>query len=93
MANFCQPRPLLAYSTSGSTAATALAGQIAPTQRDELRLFSSYCWLLLLGIGWLVLVIAGAEYHRKRVGRPGSWKLFALTLAAEGAILLATLLA
>ena len=67
----------------------ALSGSMLPTQREALLTFSSSCWLLVLGAAWLLTVIGGGEYHRKRIGRPHSWKLFGLTLAVEGVILAA----
>jgi hypothetical protein len=43
--------------------------------------------VIILAILWIGVVIGGAEYHYKRVGRPDSWKLFSRTLAVELSIL------
>lgn len=43
--------------------------------------------VIILAILWIGVVIGGAEYHYKRVGRPDSWKLFSRTLAIELSIL------
>ncbi len=41
-------------------------------------------WLVLvLALALLAFVIGTGEYHRKRVGRPESWRLFGWTIAAE----------
>ena len=42
--------------------------------------------VFLLGVGFLIFIIATSEYHRKRVGTPESWRLFAWTLAVEVSI-------
>jgi hypothetical protein len=47
--------------------------------------------IIILAIGWIAVVIAGAEFHYKRVGQPASWKLFSRTLALELSILLLAL--
>ncbi len=39
--------------------------------------------VFLMGLALLLFVIGTAEYHRKRVGRPESWRLFGWTIAAE----------
>ena len=44
--------------------------------------------VILLAVAWIAVVIAGAEYHYKRVGQPASWKIFSRTLAIELSILL-----
>jgi hypothetical protein len=44
--------------------------------------------VFFLALICLVFVIGTGEYHRAHVGRPESWRLFGLTLAAELAILL-----
>jgi hypothetical protein len=49
--------------------------------------FTSNCLLIVLSVAWLVMVIGGAEYHRKHVGQRRSWRLFGATLVAEFAIL------
>jgi len=43
--------------------------------------------VFLMGLALLLFVIGTAEYHRKRVGRPESWRLFGWTIAAELSIL------
>jgi hypothetical protein len=43
--------------------------------------------IIILAIGWIAVVIAGAEFHYKRVGQPVSWKMFGRTLALELSIL------
>jgi hypothetical protein len=43
--------------------------------------------VIILAIGWIAVVIAGAEFHYKRVGQPVSWKMFSRTLAIELSIL------
>jgi hypothetical protein len=40
-----------------------------------------------LAVVWLVFAIGSAEYHRTRVGKRASWKLFGVTAAVELAIL------
>jgi hypothetical protein len=46
-------------------------------------------WLvLILGLVFLVFIIASSEYHRKRVGQPASWRLFAWSIAVEASILI-----
>ncbi len=45
-------------------------------------------WLMfVLALAFMGFVIGTAEYHRKRVGRPESWRLFAWTIGAELSIL------
>jgi hypothetical protein len=39
-------------------------------------------------IGFIVLVIGGAEYHFKNIGHPSSWKVFIWTLAIQLLILI-----
>jgi hypothetical protein len=43
--------------------------------------------LLPLSIAWIALVMGGGEYHFKRIGQRGSWKLFGWTIAGELLIL------
>ena len=69
----------------------ALTGPMALGERRKLFDISVNVWALLLGGVWIVVVIGGGEYHRKRIGQPNSWKLFGVTLAAEAAIILADL--
>jgi hypothetical protein len=66
----------------------ALAGPAASQfQEDGQLLASTYAVLMVLGLVWLAVVIGGGEYHRRRLGRPSSYKLFGLTLAVEGVVL------
>ena len=44
--------------------------------------------VFFLGLACLLFVISTAEYHRTRVGRPESWRLFGMTIAVELAVLL-----
>lgn len=44
--------------------------------------------MIPLAITWVAIAIGGAEYHRARVGRPDSWRMFSRTLALELSILL-----
>lgn len=39
--------------------------------------------VLLLSLIWIAVVIGGAEYHRRRIGRRESWLLFSRVLAVE----------
>ncbi len=39
-------------------------------------------------IGFIVLVIGGAEYHFRRIGHPSSWKVFIWTLAIQLLVLI-----
>ncbi len=48
----------------------------------------SIFFVFLLGMIWIAVVIGGAEYHRRRIGRPESWRLFVRVLAVEFAIAL-----
>jgi hypothetical protein len=43
---------------------------------------------LILGLAWIAAIIGGAEYHRRRLGQPESWRLFGWIVATEMAILL-----
>jgi uncharacterized membrane protein len=47
--------------------------------------------VIILAIGWIAVVIAGAEFHYKRVGQPISWRMFSRTLAVEISILILAL--
>ena len=47
--------------------------------------------VVVLTIIWIAAFIGGAEYHYRHVGQPGSWRLFARTLAVELSILLLAL--
>jgi hypothetical protein len=44
--------------------------------------------VLIASIVYIFVVIGGAEYHYRRIGEAGSWKLFSLTILAELFILL-----
>jgi len=44
--------------------------------------------IFLLGVGFLIFIIATSEYHRTRVGTRESWRLFAWTIAVEVSIIL-----
>jgi hypothetical protein len=44
--------------------------------------------VFLLGLGFLIFIIATSEYHRKHVGTRGSWRLFAWTIAVEVSIII-----
>ena len=49
-------------------------------------------WIVfILGATWLVLVVGGGEYHYRRVGQRGSWRLFGWTIGVEIAILVLAL--
>jgi hypothetical protein len=39
--------------------------------------------VFFLALVYLVFIVGTTEYHRKRVGRPESWRLFGWTLAVE----------
>ena len=39
--------------------------------------------VLIAAIVYIFVVIGGAEYHYRRIGEAGSWKLFSLTILAE----------
>lgn len=46
-------------------------------------------WVLfILGLGFLVFIIASTDYHLKRIGKPESWRLFGWTLAVELSLLI-----
>lgn len=46
-------------------------------------------WLvLILGMFFVFFIIGTSEYHRKHVGQPASWRLFAGSLAVEAGILI-----
>jgi hypothetical protein len=49
---------------------------------------AAYGLILFLAIGFLIFLIASTEYHRKRIGRPESWRLFGWTIAVELAIVI-----
>ena len=44
--------------------------------------------VFFLALGFLVFIIGTTEYHRKRVGRPESWRLFGWTIAVELSLLI-----
>ena len=60
-------------------------GYFGGSMRDAER--QSVWLVLVLALALLAFVIGSAEYHRKRVGRPESWRLFGWTIAAELSIL------
>jgi hypothetical protein len=37
----------------------------------------------ILGLAYMIFIIASTEYHTKHVGKPESWRLFGWTLAVE----------
>lgn len=47
-----------------------------------------YCLLPILAFGFIAFAIGSAEWHRLNLGRPRSWKVFALTITFQLAILL-----
>lgn len=45
---------------------------------------NSSLWIVyILGLAFLVFIIASTEYHVKHYGTPKSWRLFAWTFAVE----------
>ena len=44
--------------------------------------------LFLLGVGFLVFIIATSEFHRKNVGTRESWRLFTWTIGIEISLIL-----
>lgn len=67
-----------------------LVGLIVVSFGGDLRTVSAISpWLtFLLGIIFLVFFIVTTEYHRKRVGRPESWRLFGWSIAVEVSIII-----
>ena len=61
---------------------TRLGGGIDQAERFALGL------VFVLALFFLVFIIATTEYHRKRVGRPESWRLFGWTIAVELSIII-----
>jgi len=45
--------------------------------------FMAILAVFLAAIGFIALVIGGAEYHYKRIGHPSSWKVFIWTLVIQ----------
>ena len=46
-------------------------------------------WLVFfLGIVFLIFIVGSTEYHRTRIGKRESWRLFAWSLAVEVSIIL-----
>ena len=43
---------------------------------------------MILVFPLIAIIIGGFEYHHRRVGQEGSWRMFARTLAGERSILL-----
>jgi len=39
--------------------------------------------IFLLGLAFLIFIVATSEYHRKHVGTQKSWRLFAWTIGVE----------
>ena len=39
--------------------------------------------VFLLGLGFLIFIVATSEYHRKHAGTRQSWRLFAWTIGVE----------
>lgn len=48
---------------------------------------ASLGWVFILGLLFLIFIIASTEYHLKRVGKPESWRLFGWTIAVELSLL------
>lgn len=44
--------------------------------------------VLIAALGFIAVVIGGAEYHRQRIGHPSSWKTFIWTIAIQLLVLL-----
>jgi hypothetical protein len=44
--------------------------------------------IFLLGVGFLIFIIATSEFHRNHVGARESWRLFAWTIGAEVGIII-----
>src|SRR5262245_40759630 len=44
--------------------------------------------IFLLGVAFLIFIIATSEYHRKNAGTRESWRLFTWTIAIEISIIL-----
>jgi hypothetical protein len=42
--------------------------------------------VIVTAVIWIVVIIGSAEYHRTRLGQPGSWQLFAAIIGVEIAI-------
>ncbi|MFP4396095.1 MAG: hypothetical protein ACLFTI_12630 [Anaerolineales bacterium] len=66
------------YGSYGRSYSTAVA----------LRQFSIFPLAILL----IAVIIGGAEYHLRHIGKPASWRIFAQTLGAELAIFLMAML-
>jgi hypothetical protein len=49
----------------------------------ETATFIAILTAFLTAMGYIVVVIGGAEYHYKHLGQPGSWKLFTWTLVIQ----------
>lgn len=47
-----------------------------------------YCLLPILAFGFIAFAIATGEWHRLNLGRPRSWKVFAVTIVIQLSILL-----
>lgn len=56
--------------------------------KDYWRALALGNWALVpLSIAWIALVVGGGEYHYKRFGQRGSWKLFGWTVVVETLVL------
>jgi hypothetical protein len=44
--------------------------------------------VFIAAISWLVFAVGSGEYHLKKAGQPGSWTLFAWSIAIEMLILI-----
>jgi hypothetical protein len=64
---------------------------IASAQNESVFTLIHTILVIILAVGWIAVVIAGAEFHYKRVGQPNSWKVFSRTLALELSILVLAL--
>ena len=60
----------------------SLGGSIDAAERSVLVV------AFFLALGFLIFIIASTEYHRKRVGKPESWRLFGWTIAVELSLLI-----
>ena len=67
-----------------------LVGLIVVSFGGDVRTVSAISpWLtFLLGIIFLLFIIATTEYHMKRIGRRESWRLFGWSIAVEVSIII-----
>jgi hypothetical protein len=56
----------------------------------SLRQASSFALglIYILGLAFLIFIIASTEYHFKHGGKPESWRLFGWTLGVEAAVII-----